>query len=67
MHLDLTDQEVDYVYRLLMTRPMGEVEPLVAKFRQQATAQQHAQQDVAFKEAAMRGNGSADLDLPALP
>ena len=35
MNLDLSDSELDYVYRLLLTRPMGEVEPLVVKIRRQ--------------------------------
>lgn len=39
MHLDITDQELDYVYRLLISRPMVEVEALVAKIRQQVAVQ----------------------------
>jgi hypothetical protein len=42
MHLDLTDQDLDYMHRVLLTRPMGEVEALVAKIRQQVTQQQQA-------------------------
>lgn len=36
MHaLKFTDQEIDYVYKVLIQRPMAEVEPLIIKIRQQ--------------------------------
>lgn len=36
MHaLKFTDQELDYVYKVLIQRPMVEVEPLIVKIRQQ--------------------------------
>ena len=43
MLLQLTDAETDYIYRLLMTRPMGEVESLVASMRRQIQAQANPQ------------------------
>lgn len=43
MIIDYTDQELDYTYRLYLTRPMGEVEPLVLKIRQQIARQQPPQ------------------------
>jgi hypothetical protein len=40
MHaLSFTDQELDYVYKVLIQRPMIEVEPLVLKIRQQVENQ----------------------------
>ena len=39
MKLELTDQELDYVYKVLIQRPMIEVEPLIVKIRQQVGAQ----------------------------
>lgn len=35
MTLSFTDQELDYIYRTLIQRPMVEVEPLIIKIRQQ--------------------------------
>jgi hypothetical protein len=40
MYLTLTDPEVDFLHRLLLSRPMGEVESLVVKIRAQAAQQQ---------------------------
>ena len=40
MYLTLTDNDLDYLHRLLLTRPMGEVEPLVVKIRAQVAQQQ---------------------------
>lgn len=40
MHaLKFTDQELDYVYKVLIQRPMAEVEPLIVKIRQQVEPQ----------------------------
>ena len=39
MRLELETAELDYAYRLLLSRPMGEVEPLVIKIRQQVAEQ----------------------------
>jgi hypothetical protein len=40
MHeLKFTDQELDYVYKVLIQRPMVEVEPLIVKIRQQVEKQ----------------------------
>jgi hypothetical protein len=41
MHLDLTDNDLDYLHRVLLTRPMGEVEQLVLKIRAQVSQQQN--------------------------
>lgn len=40
MNFDFTEPELDYLYRLLLARPMAEVETLVVKIRQQVAAQQ---------------------------
>jgi len=41
MLIELTDQESDYLYRLLYTtRPMSEIEGIVMKMRQQAALRQ---------------------------
>ena len=41
MTLDITDTELDYIYRILYTtRPMSEVEGMVMKIRQQVASQQ---------------------------
>jgi hypothetical protein len=60
MLLELSDLEVDYVYRLLVSRPMAEVEPIVMKLRQQVVAQQSQPMPGA---QALAGNG---LDKPEL-
>lgn len=39
MKLDLTEQELDYIMRLLMVRPYNEVSNLVPKIMRQANAQ----------------------------
>jgi hypothetical protein len=40
MTLTFDTNELNYVFNLLMQRPLGEVEPLVVKLRQQIAAQQ---------------------------
>jgi hypothetical protein len=47
MYLTLTDPEVDYLYRLLLARPMGEVETLVVKIRAQVAQQQKPEEQPA--------------------
>lgn len=73
MRIEVNEAELDYVYRLLLGRPMGEVEPLVLKLRVQITRQQvgasNGDAPASGQEgAAKRGNGSGgDDDIPALP
>lgn len=65
IRLDLSEQQTDYVYRLLMARPMGEVETLVNLIRRQVQTQDQAEDDgIAF---GAKPNGGASDDLPALP
>ena len=63
MKLDLADQEIDYLYRCLMGRPMGEVEALVNKIRKQVT---DATAVRSANDEAPAGFPDAE-DLPALP
>jgi hypothetical protein len=58
MHLDLTDQDLDYLHRLLLTRQMGEVEVLVMKIRQQVTQQQQASRFEKDIPTTRPGNGA---------
>jgi hypothetical protein len=39
MRIELSDAELDYIARLLLARPMGEVEPIVLSIRAQITRQ----------------------------
>jgi hypothetical protein len=64
MRIEITDAETDYLYRLLLARPMGEVEPLVIKLRVQITRQQAPAEGL--QGAAARGNG-ADEGADSLP
>ena len=63
MKLDLAEQEIDYLYRCLMGRPMGEVEALVIKIRKQVTAVTDVR---SANDEAPAGLSEAE-DLPALP
>ncbi|HSJ40319.1 MAG TPA: hypothetical protein VK955_04625 [Xanthobacteraceae bacterium] len=66
MRIEVTDAEMDYLYRLCIARPMVEVEPLVLKLRVQITRQQGPAQGEGPAEgpqgAAKRGNGAAEGD-----
>lgn len=74
IHLDLSETQTDYLYRLLMARPMGEVESLVNTIRQQVRGPEPAQTPAAGMplEAPQKvlgaPNGSATPDdSPGLP
>lgn len=74
--IEFPDAELDYVFRVLLTRPMGEVESIVASMRRQVMRQAaagaaHPQSEGAAQGqegAAKRGNGSGgDADSLPLP
>jgi hypothetical protein len=64
MRIEITEAETDYLYRLLMARPMAEVEPLVIKLRVQITRQQAPAEGP--QGATKHGNG-ADEGADSLP
>ena len=63
MRLEIEDAELDYIYRLLVARPMAEVEPLVIKLRVQITRQQQEATEKAA-EAIRTASVQGDLPLP---
>ena len=73
MRFDFTDAETDYLYRLLLARPMGEVESMVVRMRRQiAEAQQVTPQSespaAGASGAVVRPNGAGEgVDSPGLP
>jgi hypothetical protein len=66
MRLEISESELDYIYRLLVARPMAEVEPLVLKVRVQVQRQQEV--PAAPSPAALVASNGADegegLPLP---
>ena len=64
MHIEFSDAELDYVHRLLLARPMGEVEPIVANIRAQVSRQQAPARPANEPLARSGGDGQAVDDLP---
>lgn len=66
MHIELTEAELDYIARVLLTRPMGEVEPIMLRLRGQVA---HAQSKTpaGLPEGVARAGNGADDELLSLP
>ena len=69
MNLELSDQESDFLYRLLYTtRPMSEIESIIVKMRREVARMQEVQRaqealpPPRAPRARVRGNGGAMPD-----